>query len=184
MEPQAFAFGEVGELAGEVDAAGVRRAGDRRDRERHEAGGAVLGDRVGDRRGVEPEPLVRGHDAERLGREAEHVERAGDREVRLVARVHARALERARARRVVEAEQPREVDVPRDVSAMMFAITPPDVSTAHEPSPNPISARSQPVTSSSTSAPTGPATHTSTPWFTHWPSTSPAIDIASGGGVK
>ena len=70
------------------------------------------------------------------------------------------------------------------VSAMMFAITPPDVSTAHEPSPNPIRARSHAVTSSSTSAPTGPATHTSTPWLTHWPSTSPAIDIASGGGVK
>ena len=51
---------------------------------------------------------------ERLGWEAEDVERAGDREVRLVARVHARALERARARRVVESEQPREVDVPRD----------------------------------------------------------------------
>ena len=70
------------------------------------------------------------------------------------------------------------------VSAMMFAITPPDVSTAHEPSPNPISARSHVVTSSSTKAPTGPATHTSTPRYTHRLRPSPAIDIASGGCVK
>jgi hypothetical protein len=67
---------------------------------------------------------------------------------------------------------------------MMLAITPPEVSTAHEPSPNPISARSHVVTSSSTNAPAGPATQTSTPWFTHWVRTSPAIDIVSGGGVK
>jgi hypothetical protein len=70
------------------------------------------------------------------------------------------------------------------VSAMMLAITPPDVSTAHEPSPNPSSVRSHDVTSSSTSAPAGPATQTSTPWFTHCARISPAIDIVSGGGVK
>ena len=70
------------------------------------------------------------------------------------------------------------------VSPMMLAITPPDVSAAHDPSPNPIRVRSQVVTSSSTSAPIGPAAHTSTPWFTHCASSSPATDIGSGGGVK
>ena len=66
----------------------------------------------------------------------------------------------------------------------MFAITPPDVSTPQLPSPNPTSSRSHAVTSSSTNAPIGPAAQTSTPWFSHCASTSPAIDMGSGGGVK
>ncbi len=70
------------------------------------------------------------------------------------------------------------------VSAMTFAMTPPEVSTAQESSPAPTSSRSHAVTSSSTRAPTGPAAHTSTPWFVHCASSSPAIDIVSGGGVK
>ncbi len=70
------------------------------------------------------------------------------------------------------------------VSAMMFAITPPDVSTPHEPSPRPTRSRSQAVTSSSTNAPTGPAAHTSTLCWTHWARTSPATDIGNGGAVK
>ena len=47
------------------------------------------------------------------GREPEDVDRASDREVRLVAGVDARAFEGTRAGRLVEAEQPREVDVSR-----------------------------------------------------------------------
>ncbi|MFM8944252.1 MAG: hypothetical protein ACKOI0_03235 [Actinomycetota bacterium] len=54
---------------------------------------------------------------------------------------------------------------------------------AHEPGPWPTSVRSQDVTSSSTNAATGPACQTSTPWWVHCASTSPAIDIGSGGGV-
>ena len=63
-------------------------------------------------------------------------------------------------------------------------MTPPEVRTPHEPSPIPTRSRSQAVTSSSTKAATGPACQTSTPWWTHWARTSPAIDIGSGGGVK
>ena len=68
------------------------------------------------------------------------------------------------------------------VSPMMLAITPPDVSTAHDPSPNPIRVRSQVVTSSSTSAPIGPAAHVDA--LVHPLREELAGDIGSGGGVK
>ena len=67
---------------------------------------------------------------------------------------------------------------------MMFAMTPPDVSTPQLPGPNPSTSRSQPVTSSSTSALVGPACQTSTPWLIHCAMTSPAIEIGSAAGVK
>ena len=70
------------------------------------------------------------------------------------------------------------------VIAMMLAMTPPEVRTPQPSSRNPTRSRSHPVTSSSTNAPIGPACQTSTPWWIHCDSTSPAIDIGSGGGVK
>ena len=63
-------------------------------------------------------------------------------------------------------------------------MAPPLVSTPHAPGGNPTRSQSHRVTSSSTNAPTGPACQTSTPCWSHWPSTSPPTDIASGGGVK
>ena len=40
------------------------------------------------------------------------------------------------------------------------------------------------MTSSSTNAPVGPACQTSMPWLVNWASSSAAIDMSSGGGVK
>ena len=102
----------------------------------------------------------------------------------LVADVDAGAVERA-ARgaptvpRIVGSQTSRAT-----VIAMMFAITPPLVSTPQPSSPIPTSSRSHAVTSSSTNVPIGPACQTSTPWWIHWASTSPAIEEGSGGGVK
>ena len=70
------------------------------------------------------------------------------------------------------------------VIPMMLAMTPPDVRTPQLSGPKPSRSRSQPVTSSSTSALVGPACHTSTPWLVHCASTSPAIEIGSAAGVK
>ena len=67
---------------------------------------------------------------------------------------------------------------------MKFAMTPPDVSSPNDPSPNPTRSHSQRMTSSSTNAAVGPACQTSTPWFVHCARTSPAIEATSGGGVK
>ena len=99
---------QVGELGQRVDRAGVGRCRRRRDRE-----------------GSRPRPCPRdglatpsarrrnrssaGHD-QRLARESQLVERACDREVRLVGGVDADALERRPARRVIRPEPP-ELDV-------------------------------------------------------------------------
>ncbi len=111
MQPQALGRGDVGELGDEIDRAGVRRACDGRDRERHEACRSVAGDGLGYGRGVEPEARIRWQDDEGLGREAELVERAGDREVGLVARVDTGALEGRAAGRSA-AQESGEMDVP------------------------------------------------------------------------
>ena len=73
----------------------------------------------------------------------------------------------------------------------MFAIVPPDVRTPKLSGALPASSRAKPtrspsqrMTSSSTKAPAGPQDQTSTPWLAHWARTSPAIERASGGGVK
>ena len=70
------------------------------------------------------------------------------------------------------------------VIAIRFAITPPEVRMPQPSGPMPQSSRSHDVTSSSTNAPIGPACQTSTPWCSHWLSTSPTIEAGSGGGVK
>ena len=70
------------------------------------------------------------------------------------------------------------------VIAMTLAMTPPLVSTPQPSGPKPTSSRSQSVTSSSTNVPIGPACQTSTPWWIHCESISPAIELGSGGGVK
>ena len=111
MEPQALAPRQLGELLDQVDRARVRRPRDGGDRERRQPGGAVAADRLGDGLGVEPEAVVGRQDDERLGREAELVERPGDREVGLVGGVDPDALQRAAARRPRGPAQPREVDV-------------------------------------------------------------------------
>ena len=67
---------------------------------------------------------------------------------------------------------------------MKLAMTPPEVRSPNEPGPYPTRSHSQRTTSSSTNAATGPACQTSTPWFVIWASSSPIIEIGSGGGVK
>ena len=110
VQPEALALGEVGKVGDRVDRAGVRRAGGTDDRERDAARGPVGRDRLRDRSGLEPEPLV-GRDAhERVGREARDRQRPRDREVRLVRDVHPRAVELATARRPIE---PAELAQPR-----------------------------------------------------------------------
>ena len=99
VQPQALARRHVGELADGIDRAGVRRARDRGDRERQEARRPVARDRRRDGRAAQPEVVVGRDDDERLRREAELVERPADREVGLVGRVDADALERPPARR-------------------------------------------------------------------------------------
>ncbi len=111
MEPEALALGDVGQLAGQVDRAGVRRADHGRDRERGQPGSPIRGDRFRDRIPPQPEPLVGRDEMERLRWEAELVERPGDREVGLVRRVDPGPLEPATAGRSVEAQDPGEVDV-------------------------------------------------------------------------
>ena len=98
VQPQVFALGNVGKLADGVHGAGVRRARDRGDRDRQEARRAVAPDRFLDRRRPESEVVTSRHDGERLGREPELVQRAPDREVRLVGGVDADALEGAATR--------------------------------------------------------------------------------------
>ena len=177
---------ERGELLDQVDRARVRRSGDGADRHRREPArpGPRRSPRRPARRGGGTASSAGQHD-ERLGREAQLVERAGDREVRLVAGVDADALEVAAARRPGRAAEPR-AGGRRATSAiaMKFAITPPDVHSPNAPSPYPTRSHSQRTTSSSTNAPTGPACQTSMPWLVHWASTSPTIEATSGGGVK
>ena len=107
-------LGEIGELADEVDRAGVRRARHRREAQRHETGGAVQRDRLGGRTGVQPEALVGRNHSKRLRREPKEVQPSRDRKVRLVADVHARALEVRASRGFVEPEQPCEMHVPSE----------------------------------------------------------------------
>src|SRR5205823_5430939 len=86
-----------------------------RDRERGETGRAILSDGLRYGLSPEPEPLVGRQDPERLRRKSQHVEGAGDGEVRLIAGVYADALERpgTRGTRVGGfAPDPREVYVP------------------------------------------------------------------------
>ena len=65
------------------------------------------------------------------------------------------------------------------VIPMKLAMTPPDVSSPNEPPSYPIRSHSQRTTSSSTTAATGPACQTSTPWFVIWASSSPIIEIGN-----
>ena len=111
VEPEPLGTGERGQLGNEVDGARVRRSRDGADGDRPKPVSAICRDRIAHRRRVEAEPLVgRQHD-ERLGREAQLVERPRDREVRLVAGVDAHAVERGAAGRPVEAHEPPQVDV-------------------------------------------------------------------------
>ena len=96
----------------QVDRAGVRRARDRRDRERREARGPVAA-RSPRRTGSgwrRNRSSVGKHD-ERVGREAQLVERPPDREVGLVGRVDPDALERGTAGRAGQPAERRQADV-------------------------------------------------------------------------
>ena len=108
-----------------VHRTGVGRPRDGADRERRETGRAILGDRGRHRLGLEPEEVVGGDDAERSLREPQDVEAALHREVGLVARVDAHALEQtARGAR----SEPRSAArwMSRAMArAIRLAITPP-----------------------------------------------------------
>ncbi len=111
VEPQVLGRGHVGQLADDVDRAGVGRPGHAGDRERDEARRPVGGDGGGDRRAAQPEPIVRREHDQRLGREAQQIEGASDGEMRLVGGVHPNAVEGRPTGRPAGAEQPAEVDV-------------------------------------------------------------------------
>ena len=112
VEPQILGRRDIGELADRVHGPGVRGAGHGRDREGLEAGGAVAGDGQRDWRALQAEPVVGRDDHECLGREAEQIERAPDREVALVRGVDADVLEHRAARRPPGPQESPEVDVP------------------------------------------------------------------------
>ena len=63
--------------------------------------------------GLESEPLVGGHHAQRVFREAEDVEPTPDREVGLVARVDAHAVQVGTARRAIQTEQRPQMHLAR-----------------------------------------------------------------------
>ncbi len=113
VEPQPFAFGEVREAGYVVDRAGVRRAGDRADRERCETCRAVLADGGCDVAGAQLEGLVGGNDLERPLREAEEVDGSLDREVGLIGGIDPGALKPRAAGRLAAEELP-QVHVPGD----------------------------------------------------------------------
>ncbi len=185
VEPQLLPAGERLELGNEVDRARVRRAGDRRDAEGRDpgridprrsptrpargAGGTV-------RRSAPPAGSPAGSPA---CRDHERSRNAPDRSRRR------EPLEIASARRRPEPSERRKVDVAsdrqrHDVRHHAAGGQDPPRAIRHPRR----GSRSHPMTSSSTNAPTGPACQTSTPCWSHWDNTSPAIDMGSGGGVK
>ena len=111
VEPQPSASRESRERRDVVDRAGVRRPGDGADRERRQPRRAVRRDRGGDRLGPQPEPVVGGDHAQRVLREPEDVEPAPDREVRLVARVDAHAVQIGTARGAVQTAERPQMDL-------------------------------------------------------------------------
>ena len=131
-----FALGQVGELADHVDRAGVGRAAHGRD-----ANGSSPAARSSATASATASPRSRNRSSDGttrsvVGREPQDVQRARDREVRLVARRTRARPQLGAARRAVQAAAARRRCTSRaTVSAMMFAITPPDVSTPHAPSP-------------------------------------------------
>ena len=114
VQPDTLAVGDVGQARRVVDRAGVRRPGDGGDRERRVPGGPVAGDRLGDRPGLQAEALVAVDHDQRVVGEAEHAQRPRDREVGLIAHVHARPLQVGASRRGGRAPQLREPDVAGD----------------------------------------------------------------------
>jgi hypothetical protein len=112
VEPQSLRFGHVRQLADGVHGTGVGGSGNRRDRERPEARGAIACYGRRDRRAKKPEPLVRRDHDERLGREPELVQRPRDREMGLIRGVDAHAFEH-RPARAARPQEPPESDVAR-----------------------------------------------------------------------
>ena len=112
VEPQALARRQVRQLRDEVHGARVGGARDGGDGDRPQAGRPVARDGRGHGFGVQAEAIVGGQHDQRLGREAQLVQRPRDREVRLVAGVDAHALQRRAARRPVQPREPPQVDVP------------------------------------------------------------------------
>ena len=99
VEPEPVACGHVGQLPGGVDASRVGASDHAADGKWSQAGREVGLDLGRHRGAAQPEALVGRHDGQGVGREAQEVERLGDREVGLVGRVDAPALESGRARR-------------------------------------------------------------------------------------
>ncbi len=97
-----------------VHRSGVGAACHRADGQGDEPRARVLEDGGLDGRRLQPEPVVGGQHAQGVAGEPQHVERAADREVGLVARVDADPLEIGAPRCTVEPTRGAKVDVARD----------------------------------------------------------------------
>ena len=139
VQPHGLALGDVGQAHGVVDRAGVRGARDGRDRERGQSRRAVSSIASATGAGLQPEPLVAvDHHAACPRGTPGHPSARDDREVGLVAGVHAHALQvGCRAARPAVPRSLASQMSRATVSAMMLAMTPPLVSTPQPSGPEP-----------------------------------------------